>query len=213
MKKYWHTVTAKNLTDIQKKTLQYIKNTKERYTSRYHIFPWQEFTETVPEILTVFDHLNLSVIMIAGYFMKDPTDGRPHRDTTVIPIRANLPILNTENTYTTFWEPKQGVVYDGAVQLPNGLKYYPYRYEDIDEQTQCEISVPTLIRPMEIHSVEFDVTNPTPRITLTLTLDPIPYEYFPDIPIKDQIRLEDLVNEEWRGKDSRINKCVCPGYL
>lgn len=211
MKKYWHTITALNLAAIQEKTLKFTSRTQDRYTSTYHIFPWQEFTEEVPEILSVFDHLDLRVVMIGAYFMANNSHGGPHRDTTVIPIRANLPILNTVNTWTTFWEPKEGMVYDGAVELPNGLKYYPYRYEDIVEQTRCEITVPTLIRPMEIHSVEFAATNPTPRITLTLTLDPIPYEYFPDIVPEEQIKLLDLADQEWQGRKD-IDKYVRPGY-
>ena len=215
MKKYWHTITAENLEAIQEKTVKFISRTRDRYNSTYHIFPWQEFTEEVPEILTVFDHLNIKVIMVSAYFMIDPSHGTPHRDSTHMPIRANLPILNTVNTWTKFWELKPGVVYDGAVLLPNRLKYYPYRYEDIEQQTQCEITVPTLIRPMEIHSVEFAATNPTPRITLTLTLDPMPYEYFPDM--VEQPSVQDLVSKEW-GDEQSVKRAffrtmVRPGYL
>lgn len=212
MKKYWHTITVQNLESIQTKTWQFIKQTKERYNSTYNIFPWAEFTEAVPEILTAFDHLDMRVVMVNAYLMKNNQQAQPHKDNTIIPIRVNIPILNTENTWTTFWEPKQSLNYSG-VTLPNGLKYYPYNYEDLEEQTRCEITVPTLIRPMEIHSVEFAESNPTPRITLTLVLDPIPYEYFPDILPEDRISLQDLIPKEWGTTDEMFKLFVRPGYL
>lgn len=214
MKKYWHTITVENLPAIQTKTRQYVQQTKQRYNSTFHIFPWQEFTEAVPEILTAFDHLDMKVIMVSAYFMISPENGHPHRDNTIMPIRANIPILNTENTWTTFWEPKPNFVDQGGVILPNGLKYYPYNYEDIVEQTRCEITVPTLIRPMEIHSVEMAADQVMPRITLTLSLDPMPYALFPDI--EQQPELAELVDKEWGlpGSTKRefFKQLVRPGY-
>lgn len=215
MKKYWHKITVQNLEAIQTKTQAFISKTRDRYNSTFHIFKWQEFTETVPEILTAFDHLDMKVIMVSAYFMKNNTHGSPHKDSTVMPIRVNLPILNTANTWTTFWEPRPEFVDHGGVMLPNGLKYYPYSREDLIEQSRCEIIDATLIRPMEIHSVEFAETNPTPRITLTLTLDPLPYEHFPDM--VEQPSVQDLISKEWGElhsiKREHFKMLVKPGYL
>jgi hypothetical protein len=215
MKKYWHKITVQHLEAIQTKTREFISKTKDRYNSTFHIFKWQEFTDAVPEILSAFDHLDMKVIMVSAYFMKNNTHGSPHKDSTVIPIRVNIPILNTANTWTTFWEPKPEYVDQGGIMLPNGLKYYPYNRDDLVEQTRCEITDATLIRPMEIHSVEFAEDNPTPRITLTLSLDPLPYNYFPDI--ENQISIQDLTSKEWGEESSHkrefFRSMVRPGYL
>lgn len=181
MKTYWHKITVQNLIAIQTKTVKFIQNTRNRYTSTFYVFEWQEFTDQVPEILTAFDHLNLNVIQISAYMMQHCANAGPHRDPTAIPIRANIPILNTKNTWTTFWELKNKQDPTRVSTLPNGLTYIDYDYADLVQVDHCEITEATLIRPREIHSVEMAADLPTPRITLTLVLDPIPYEYFPDL--------------------------------
>lgn len=212
MKKYWHRISALHLPDIQAKTLQFITKTRARYNSSYHMFPWHEFTNCVPEILTMFDHLDMKVVVVAAYFM-DKSDGAgPHRDATSIAIRAQIPICNTANTWTTFWEPKP----DSAdqvtnIKMPNGLIYHHYGYDHIVEQTRCEITEPTLIRPMEIHSVEADADHCWPRITLTLTVDPIPYALFPDI--VDRVPIQECLEKDVGNDRLRGMAVIRPGYL
>jgi hypothetical protein len=196
MKTYWSRISIQHLAEIQTNTLAYIKQTKEQYTSPFHIFKWQEFVDHVPEIQTAFDHLNMKVIQVCAYFMQHNQNARPHRDHTTIPIRVNVPILNTANTWTNFYQfntPQDPVK---IKQLPNGLQYLHYDEQDLELVDCCEIIEPTLIRPMEIHSVDFAANNPTPRITLTMVLDPCPYEYFTDITVEQQQYYRDLTRKE-----------------
>lgn len=78
----------------------------------------------------------------------------------------NLPIVNTENTYTCFYKSDKPPV---TKYLPNGLPYDAYdesRCEMIDE---VEILQPTLLNVKNPHAVILGNGN-TPRITIALRM-------------------------------------------
>ncbi len=193
MKKYYAKIDMQDLEVIQDKTLKYLIKIRSQLenNSAFQVFLWKPFVEHVPELLTAFDHLNMEVTQICAFFL-DNQPAAPHRDDTLIPIRVNVPILNTTNTFTCFYEPKDPDTLLTATLQPNGLPYNTYDKHNIQLMDQCEIIEPTLIRPQEIHNVETVITNPTPRITLTMVLNPMPYEYFPDIELNDRIPYHEL---------------------
>ena len=64
---------------------------------------------------------------------------------------------------------------------------------------RMQLTSPAWIRPMEIHSVICEEGFRMPRIALTLALDPLPYELFPDIPSDDQLTWQDLIKYDGTG--------------
>ena len=196
MKKYWHQLDIQDLDVIQRKTRKYLEMFGLIKKPGFQPLEWNFFIRFVPEIEQAFEHLNLNVFSLNAFIMLNNQDGPPHQDPTDIAIRCNIPILNTENTYTCFYElnnPEQEIV----AKYHNNIPYYSYSYDEIHLVDKCVIDTATLIRPKEIHSIEFSQLNPVPRITLTAVLDPIPYEYFPDIGENERRPLKDLVGKEW----------------
>jgi hypothetical protein len=216
MKKYYARFDMLHGDIIRKKTLEFLKKTRERYITTFYAFNYKEFVEHVPEIEQAFDHHGMRVVQINGFIMNTYADADAHKDPTAAPIRVNVPILNTVGTLTQFWEPKSPSVQMQKKILPNNVTYEYYDYDDLVLMDQVEIDEPILIRPREIHSVNFlSKQNPTPRITLTLILDPLPYHYFPDIPKEQHIPLEHLskFTTEWGKTKEEKSILLSPEFL
>ena len=54
-----------------------------------------------------------------------------------------------------------------------GQPYHSYDPNNIIRVDRVQITEPTIIRPLEIHSIEMDETK-VPRITLTISTNPTP---------------------------------------
>lgn len=89
----------------------------------------------------------------------------PHTDTMESPdmkVAINWPIYNCEETFTTFYEAKPGVVPVPSI-LSNGLPYTKYEYDQVNETHRMKINVPTAIRYDVLHAI----VNDTPNIRMT----------------------------------------------
>lgn len=78
-----------------------------------------------------------------------------------------LPVINTEDTYTCFYECIQE---PETSYLPNGLPYDSYHNSSCALVDRVEITTPTLLNIKTPHGVTLG-SNLTPRVTIALRLN------------------------------------------
>lgn len=88
----------------------------------------------------------------------------------------NLPILNTEKTYTSFYRVTQPPV---TKYLPNGLPYDMYEKEYCEVIDAVEVNTPTLLNVKVPHGVTLG-GGQVPRITLALRINNVYENLFGD---------------------------------
>lgn len=203
MKKYYHftEIPDLDLEVLKEKTLHFFNTTKERLDAEFLIFNWHNFNRAVPELGEALGKWGYTIVQYGAFVMRTKNHAPPHRDDTIIPIRLNIPICNTEHTWTSFFENNDASRRnDKPENIPslhkinNGLRSIPYKNQDIHMVDRMQLTSPAWIRPMEIHSVICEEGFRMPRIALTLALDPLPYELFPNIPSDDRPKWQDLCN-------------------
>jgi len=172
---YWKKIKIKNLEIIQTKSLEYIKNNKDQFSlgSSFQPIKFDDFIKAVPEIMDAFTEHGLTPKTVAAYFMLTNTDGNAHRDSYTDPARINIPILNCENSWTNFYVLKDSSIKPKLMLNKKGQPYQSYDPNNIIRVDRVQITEPTIIRPLEIHSIEMDETK-VPRITLTISTNPTP---------------------------------------
>jgi len=116
--------------------------------------------QAIPELKTLFEMYDLNDLAYMMIVKAPPiSEGATYPHVDVMPpelkdtnIAINWPILNYENTYTTFYEAKPNAV-GNTVKLVNGLPYTYFAFEDVVEQYRIKIDRPTALRYDRIHSV------------------------------------------------------------
>ena len=91
----------------------------------------------------------------------------------------NLPILNTDKTYTTFYNTN---TLPTTHYLPNGLPYDAYEKESCQVVDVVEITSPTLLNVKVPHGVTLS-SGSVPRITLALRINNPHYNFLEKMPI------------------------------
>jgi hypothetical protein len=172
---YWKKLKIKDLEIIQNKTLEYMKSNRSKFAPNTPFQPidFKEYVEAVPEFLTAFSDYGLTPRSVAVYIMFSNPDGAAHRDYLTDRARINLPIINCENSWTNFYTLKNPDSKPKISINAKGQPYQSYAPDDIVLVDRVQITEPTIIRPLEIHSIEMDETK-VPRITLTICTDPMP---------------------------------------
>lgn len=172
---YWKRININDLEIIQRKTLEYIKNNRDKFAANTPFNPidFKSFIPAVPEFLTAFSEHGLTPTKVAMYIMFSNPDGAAHRDYLTDKARINIPILNCENSWTNFYKLINPESKPKISINAKGQPYQSYDPADIVLEDRVQIIQPTIIRPMEIHSIEMDETR-VPRITLTVCTNPMP---------------------------------------
>ena len=91
----------------------------------------------------------------------------------------NLPIINTDNTYTTFYNTN---ALPTTRYLPNGLPYDAYDKESCQVIEVVEVTSPTLLNVKVPHGVTLS-SGSVPRITLALRINNPHYNFLEKMPI------------------------------
>lgn len=172
--KYWTRLKLNNLEIIQKKSLDFIKKYKDTlaYTS-FNPLDFETFSQEVPELAESLKEHGLTLTKVNTYIMFDNSGGAAHRDFITDSVRINIPVLNCENTWTNFYQLKDPSMKSTVTINPKGQPYRVYNPDDLILVDRVQITEPTAIRPLEIHSIEMDEAK-APRITLTVCTDPVP---------------------------------------
>jgi hypothetical protein len=172
--KYWKRIKMKDLETIQRKSFEYIKNNKDTFgATPFNPLDFKSFVEAVPELMTAFEEYDITPVHVSAYIMCSNSDGDAHRDYVTDSARINIPIINCENSWTNFYKLVVPGTRAKVTVSPNGQPYLSYSPEDIVLEDRVQITEPTIIRPLEIHSIEMDDTR-VPRITLTICTRPVP---------------------------------------
>lgn len=171
--KYWARITMRDLDIIQVKTRAYLQTNASEFIAPFSPIRLDDFILHVPEITTAFADHALTVTGIAAYIMWNNSAGGAHRDYMTDAARINIPIAHCAGTWTRFYALREGVPEPDVVVNSMGQPYRPYTWDHLQQMDQVEINQPTVIRPLEIHSIEMD-TQRAPRITLTISTDPVP---------------------------------------
>lgn len=116
--------------------------------------------QAVPELKTLFEMYELNDLAAIMIVKAPPiSEGLTYPHIDIMPpsfkdtnIAINWPILNYENTYTTFYEAKPNAV-SKTTTLINGWPYSYFAFEDVVEQYRIKIDRPTAFRYDRIHSV------------------------------------------------------------
>jgi hypothetical protein len=177
--KYYKKIEIDYYDDIVADTLSYLKNQKPDIYNRkidatYYVLDLDEFKKFCPKLDLGFARYDLICNYAVAFVMHKTSDVKIHIDNyrnKNVNARINIPILNTHNTFTTF--------YTGGIFTPitNPLtKITALRLTGIDELKlvdKVEIDKPTVIRVNEPHNIH-KLNSEIPRITLTLGFDKDP---------------------------------------
>jgi hypothetical protein len=181
---YYKKIEIDNLTTIQQKTLEFLKNT---YADRFfNNIPYPSFNvidvrgllRSVPELTESFEKYGLTIDG-AGVHILYKDNSRIHKDANspTRTTRINIPILNCEGSRTQFYKgggdwvnkPIDENYPDRAWSM---MPSDPLSLMFVD---QVNIDMATLLRINEPHTVSLPDNPKVPRITLSLTFtkDPV----------------------------------------
>ena len=123
----------------------------------------EQVIEIYPELARMIKPYGLSILYVALYTIYD-NKGTLHIDGTHIPNRITLPILNCENSITTFYQVSE----EGTSGLQeNGLGATYYDSSKATPVASYELTGPVVIRVNKPHQV-VSTNSIFPRISCTL---------------------------------------------
>lgn len=169
---YWKHIELVDINIIISKTKQFIeKHTpyldKRMFRGPFNSLSTKGFGDFIPELHPALKAHGLYYEDANLYIMWNNQDALPHKDYTGAIARLNIPILNCEGTWTTFYQNLKC----RRLMLPNGNPFYMTTNKDYIETTRIEMIKPAICRISEGHSVIMDEKR-CPRIMLTLSTVP-----------------------------------------
>lgn len=169
---YWKYIDLENLEVIQKKTIEFLHNKttyldRSKYRGPFENLKRYNFLNIIPEITESFRKLDLFPDDASLYITFKNSDSVPHKDYTDSIARVNIPILNCEGTFTTFYEN----IKVQKLILPTGAPYFMTYNNDYYEVDRMPFNQPAIVRISEGHNILMD-ENRFPRITLTISTTP-----------------------------------------
>ena len=151
---------------VAKKTLAYASLHKDKIKSFWTNINITEFVKQIPEIITLFEPLNITPtrISLITAVTKERTDPGIHRDYTDVPIRINVPVLNCEYSQTKFWRTTSEPT---VINIPGtNIPYFYLKDSECEIADTLVLDKPTVLRIIEPHSVH--VGEKSPRLALTI---------------------------------------------
>lgn len=169
---YWKYIELENLEIIQKKTLDFLteKTTflnRSKYRGPFENLKKYNFLNLIPEIGESFRKLDMFPEDASVYITYRNADSIPHKDYADSIARINIPILNCEGTFTTFYENIQS----RRLVLPTTAPFYMTYNNDYYEVDRMPFEQAAIVRISEGHNILMDESR-VPRITLTISTIP-----------------------------------------
>ena len=174
--RYWKYIELDNWPTIKAKLNDWVER-RQLSSSQYFWNDVQvlELVKEVPELIISLAHLNTRCLYSAVIVAHPSQNVLSHvnnihvDDMKGVETRLQLPIRNTEGSYTHFYSaPPEKVI---KKLLPNGHAFWWVDPADAKHETKVCIDRPTLIRTGKPHSVQCNPRGPSPRIALTLRLN------------------------------------------
>jgi hypothetical protein len=169
---FWKRIDLKNLETIRTKTLDFLyKETslleKTKFRGPFINLKKFGFLDRIPEIAESFRKLDLFPDDASIYVTYRNKDSAPHKDYTDSIGRVNIPILNFEGSFTTFYANVKA----RRLVLPTGAPFYLTSNTDYYEVDRMPFDFPAIVRISEGHDIVMDETR-VPRVTLTISTTP-----------------------------------------
>lgn len=177
--KYWKKIKLKNFDIIRQKAEEFLDNEKARLGKDpqdlrtivpVFLFDHYEFRKQCPEIDEAFEELGFKVKFIIAYIMLSNHEGAIHVDSGSDRARVNIPIVNCNNTATSFYT---NVKFNQEI-FPNGAVFYSVSNTDYTMVDSVTVDEPTVLRISKPHGIKLTDESQVPRVTLSIGLDPDP---------------------------------------
>ena len=115
---YWKRIELKNIDIIKEKSLEFLKMhtpymMKESFKGAFISLAPYRFLQKTPEIAESLEEHGLFPEDANIYVMWNNKDSVVHKDYTDSIGRINIPLLNCEGTYTTFYENVHSRIHQG----------------------------------------------------------------------------------------------------
>ncbi len=175
--KYYKKIDIDFYDDIVADTLKYLKEQKpniykKSIAATYFVLDLNEFKQHCPKLDLGFARYNIVCNFAVAFVMNSTTDVKLHIDKySMGNARINIPILNTHNTFTRFFEG--GVFTESTNPLTNITSMRLTGIDGLNLVDQVEIDKTTVMRVNEPHDI-LKLNSARPRITLTLGFDKDP---------------------------------------
>jgi hypothetical protein len=168
--------------EIVRDTLSYLLNQKPDIYNRditkagsFNVLDLEEFKKFCPKLDLGFAKYNLVCNLAVAFVMYNNAQTTIHIDvykpSHKNKTRINVPILNTKDTFTRFYEGGEFVLYTNPI---TDITNYTLRgIKGLKLVDKVEIDKPTVVRVDVPHDVKIDLKN-VPRITLSLGFDKDP---------------------------------------
>ena len=169
---YWKHIELDKLDIIRQKTLDFLQShtdylDRSKFRGAFVNLKHLRFLSNIPEIGESFRKHGLFPEDASIYVTFNNLDSIPHKDYTDSIGRINIPILNYEGTFTTFYQD----IKSKRLVLPTGSPFYMTYNNDFYEVDRMLFENPAIVRISEGHNILMDETR-APRVTLTISTTP-----------------------------------------
>ena len=168
---YYKKIEIDYFDEIVSDTLTYLKEHKpdiynKRIHATYYVLDLNEFKKHCPKLDLGFARYDLICNFAVAFVMHKTSDVRLHIDSySMGKARINLPILNTQNTFTRFYTG--GVFTPWTNPLTNITSFGLTGIDGLKLVDKVEIDKATVMLVNEPHNI-LKLNSEIPRITLTL---------------------------------------------
>jgi hypothetical protein len=176
---YYKKIEIDYFDEIVFDTLKYLKEQKldiynKTIQATYYVLDLNEFKKHCPKLDLGFERYDLICNYAVAFVMHKTSDVKIHIDNYKyknVNARINIPILNTQNTFTRFYTG--GIFASVTNPLTNITALRLTDFNGLKLVDKVEIDKPTVMRVNEPHDI-LKLNSEIPRITLTLGFDKDP---------------------------------------
>jgi hypothetical protein len=169
--KYYKKIEIDYYDEIVADTLKYLKEQKpdiynKKIEATYYVLDLNEFKKYCPKLDLGFLRYDLICNFAVAFVMHKTSDVKLHIDRYIMnSARINIPILNTNNTFTRFYTG--GIFTEVTNPLTDVTALRLTGFDGLKLVDKVEIDKPTVMRVNEPHDI-LKLNSEIPRITLTL---------------------------------------------
>ena len=179
--KAYQIIQWNSLNQIQDQTLEYVyANNLLDSNDFWNKVNTVEFVKKSPALIKFCQSLRLPLQECAILIAKDNTGVKLHVDEKPITAKLNIPILNTANTYTEWYDIPMPVLNDHIDVNPFGSEFINLKDLSIDNYikiAELEMLDPVIFNSQIPHRVRFGSNVQLPRIVLACMFIHEPIDY------------------------------------
>lgn len=135
---------------------------------------WEDITNKIPSLLTLFEPLNIHPFMASFFVLRDDLCDI-HIDNAKRPVRINIPVLNCEHSSTQYFDSEYLRDDMPFYTQPNGKGCYVFPEETVRLLDEFTLIEPTALRVLVPHRVK--CFGPYPRISLLINFSELSIEH------------------------------------